>query len=172
MSKEIRVDFDTVFWSPNYRKNMYLYISNLKSRIYKAASQNNYKKLYLLQNRLISSPAAKIIALQEVINNTQDNKNITWSYMQQVYVVQKFNYSQEGFTKSANVFFSNSQKENLELLPMMVLSILLINLLKPSCNAIKDKVKYCIELEDMSKIVPIIKDILAENMLKKTIFAV
>jgi len=72
MGKEINIDFDTLLWSSNSWSSMYVYITNFKSRIYKATRQKLYQKKYLLQKRLLSSPTAKICAYLMIINADTD----------------------------------------------------------------------------------------------------
>ena len=74
MSKKLDVYFNMMIWKHTswYRVNKY--ISNLRSRIYKASVQKSYKRNYHLQTRLVSSPFAKMLALKKVIDQREEIK--------------------------------------------------------------------------------------------------
>lgn len=73
MSTEIYLNFNTIFWTSISEKKTSIYVTNLKSRIYKAARLRMYDKMAFLQNRLIISTAAKNLALFIVLRKEQLN---------------------------------------------------------------------------------------------------
>lgn len=74
MSKKLDVYFNMIIWKHTswYRVNKY--VSNLRSRIYKASVQKSYKKNYHLQTRLVSSPFARMLAFKKVIDKRKEIK--------------------------------------------------------------------------------------------------
>lgn len=74
MSKKLDVYFNMIIWKHTYWYRVNKYISNLRSRIYKASVEKSYKKNYHLQTRLVSSPFAKMLALKKVIDERKEIK--------------------------------------------------------------------------------------------------
>jgi N-terminal domain of reverse transcriptase/Group II intron, maturase-specific domain len=91
MSKEIQLDFNTIFWvSINWKKN-YGYVTRLKSRIYKAVINKAYDKLKKLQTKLFVSLAANLLALNQI-----SQKQIGFfkyiNDMEKLYIIQNISY--------------------------------------------------------------------------------
>lgn len=74
MSKKLDIHFNVIIWKHTSWNRVSKYISNLRSRIYKASVQKSYKKNYHLQTRLVSSPFAKMLALKTVIDERKEIK--------------------------------------------------------------------------------------------------
>ena len=139
MSKEINIDFDTLFWSSNSWSSMYLYIINFKSRIYKATRQKLYQKKDFLQKRLLFSPTAKIYAYLMIINTDIENRCSTnWSNDHKQYRQKKdslslalelYLFSDKKQDKYANNFHT----------PNLLLVILILFVLEPEFNAKQDQ---------------------------------
>lgn len=74
MSKKLDIYFNMIIWKHTSWHRVNKYISNLRSRIYKASVQKSYKKNHHLQTRLVSSPFAKMLALKTVIDERKEIK--------------------------------------------------------------------------------------------------
>lgn len=139
MGKEINIDFDTLFWSSNSWISMYLYITNFKSRIYKATRQKLYQKKDLLQKRLFFSPTAKIYASLMIIHTDLENKGgLDWYNNQNQYKKNKdslslalelYLFSRKKLDKSRNNLYT----------PNLLLVILILFVLEPEFNAKQDQ---------------------------------
>nr|YP_009294205.1 hypothetical protein Palma_013 [Palmaria palmata]AOM67645.1 hypothetical protein Palma_013 [Palmaria palmata] len=167
MSKEIKIYFNTVFWSSTHKENLYLYISSLKSKIYKSASQNNYSKMYKLQNQLITSPSARIIALNLILEKIETDNKPDFIYPKEFYLSGELDNLKVDINKYLGRSFSDKKKVDLKYTKSNIVSLVLIDAIKPYCNAIKDKISNYIEIQDYQNIVPLVNDVVAERILKK-----
>jgi hypothetical protein len=66
MSKEILLDFNTIFWVTIDLKKNYGYVTRLKSRIYKAVMNKVYNKIQNLQIKLFYSLSARLLAMDQI----------------------------------------------------------------------------------------------------------
>ena len=67
MSKEILLDFNTIFWITIDLKKNYGYVTRLKSRIYKAVINGTHDKVHNLQIKLFYSLSAKLLAMDQIL---------------------------------------------------------------------------------------------------------
>jgi Group II intron, maturase-specific domain/N-terminal domain of reverse transcriptase len=67
MSKEILLNFNTIFWVTINKNKNYSYVTRLKSRIYQASINKEYEKLQKLQLKLLTSFAAKTIVIDYIL---------------------------------------------------------------------------------------------------------
>nr|BBI37252.1 putative group II intron reverse transcriptase/maturase protein [Palmaria palmata] len=167
MSKEIKIYFNTVFWSSTHQENLYLYISSLKSKIYKSASQNNYSKMHKLQDQLIASPSARIIALNLILEKLETDNKPSFIYPKEVYLSGELHNLEVDINKYLDRSFSNKKNVDLKYVKSNIINLVLIEAIKPYCNAIKDKTSNYLEIQDYQKIVPLVNNVVAERMLKK-----
>ena len=139
MGKEINIDFDTLFWSFNSWISMYLYITNFKSRIYKATRQKLYQKKDFLQKRLLFSPTAKICASLMIINTDLENKGgLDWYNDQNQY-----NKNKDSLSLALEFYLFSKKKQdkyrnNLHT-PNSLLVILILFVLEPEFSAKQDQ---------------------------------
>lgn len=137
MRKEIHLDFNTLLWSSNSWSSMYLYITNFKSRIYKATRQKLYKKKYFLQKRLLASPTAKIFASLIIINaDIEYHLDIDWYSYHNLYSEKKTALSLELYLLSQKKEEKHIQHLNTR---RVFLVILVLFVLEPEFTAKQDK---------------------------------
>lgn len=67
MSKEILLNFNTIFWVTINKNKNYSYVTRLKSRIYQASINKEYEKMQKLQLKLLTSFAAKTIVIDYIL---------------------------------------------------------------------------------------------------------
>ncbi len=163
MGKKISIDFDTLLWSSNVWNSMYLYITNFKSRIYKATFQNLHDQKCILQQNLISSPTAKIFACNIVIKNYTNSTNIldSYSYLCKYMATKAFQ------TIHLELYLLSNSIENIYPHTYSKYNLLVITLilfaLEPEFNAKQDKSCYLINVQRPNFIVSIVKTIIQEQ---------
>jgi hypothetical protein len=90
MSKEIQLDFNTIFWITINLKKNYSYVTRLKSRIYKAIINGTHDKVQNLQIKLFYSLSAKLLAMDQILKK----KFCLLQYMsdlEKLFFIQKIN---------------------------------------------------------------------------------
>lgn len=113
MSKKLDVYFNMIIWKHTYWYRVNKYISNLRSRIYKASVEKSYKKNYHLQTRLVSSPFAKMLALKKVIDERKEIKinlflNFIKGYLRLFHIGYIINYLKVETDLNLSIFLCTS----------------------------------------------------------------
>ena len=90
MSKEILLDFNTIFWITIDLKKNYGYVTRLKSRIYKAVINGTHDKVHNLQIKLFYSLSAKLLAMDQILKK---KICLLWymSDLEKLFFIQKIN---------------------------------------------------------------------------------
>jgi hypothetical protein len=107
MSKEIQLDFNTIFWvAINWKKN-YGYVTRLKSRIYKAVINKAYDKAKKMQTKLFVSLAANLLALNQILQKQVGFFKYI-NDIEKLYIIQNINYIKTYSFNLVNKFVSLS----------------------------------------------------------------
>nr|UEQ12255.1 group II intron reverse transcriptase/maturase [Batrachospermum sp.] len=122
MSKEIQLDFNTIFWvAINWKKN-YGYVTRLKSRIYKAVINKAYDKEKKLQTKLFVSLAANLLALNQILQKQVGFFKYI-NDIEKLYIAQNINYIKTYSFKFVNKFASLSYGKEIFLKELNSLTI-------------------------------------------------
>ena len=84
MSKEINFNFNTIFWTCVNFRRIDIYVSKLKSRIYKAFREKSFQKLLFLQLQFSESIAVRYFASEILF---LENKYLLDIYQDSEYVI-------------------------------------------------------------------------------------
>lgn len=104
MSKEILLDFNTIFWVTIDLKKNYGYVTRLKSRIYKAVINKVYNKIQNLQIKLFYSLSAKLLAMDQ-ISKKQVCLFQYMSDLEKLFLIQRINRINTFTIRSDDKFF-------------------------------------------------------------------
>lgn len=139
MVKEIFVNFDTIFWTSINKKKAYLYVTKLKSRIYKATQQKKYQDKKLLQNKLICSSAAKYYILCELIRDNEFDQSHISQLIYQIYLWDKICLVHDSQLYYIIEYNSEINFNLVESILCQMNDKLLVLALDPEIQSIKDK---------------------------------
>ena len=102
MSKEINIHFNTIFWIQiNYVK-INIYVTKLKSRIYKAIQQKSFAKLFFLQETLYFSISVKYLAAELLSQIKSKYLLDIYSEQEYIFVVENKKFDYDKKYKSCN----------------------------------------------------------------------
>nr|YP_009297714.1 hypothetical protein Kuma_014 [Kumanoa americana]AOM67448.1 hypothetical protein Kuma_014 [Kumanoa americana] len=124
MSKEILLNFDTIFWVViNWKKN-YSYVTRLKSRIYKARIKKTCISMQKSHIKFATSLSTKLIIVDQIVL-----KNITWYNINdrdKLYIAYKYNNT---------ILLKLGKFKNFSLLAQQLNYCLLLFILEPQWTA-------------------------------------
>jgi hypothetical protein len=167
MSKEILVNFDTILWTSISWEKMYLYITKLKSRIYKASNKKSYSKKCFLQASLISSPAAKIIALCMTNKEYQENYFNQISNAEQMYLIQTLEISSLQSVHLHSLNQKNINKKEAILHLEIIVSNLIMFALEPEFNAVEDQNHNFSSIQSPKNLLPMMQNYVLQQITEK-----